>query len=101
MAWLAVFFVIPLFSLFSTSLQSPVSDNPDDGYYFNWDFANYSEALSRYGEQFLRSFVYAGHRHRSWPWRSPTRWPTSSPSRPGGRRPCSSCSSSPRSSRPS
>ena len=60
MAWLTVFFVIPLVSLFSTSLQSPVSDNPDDGYYFNWDFANYSEALSRYGEQFLRSFVYAG-----------------------------------------
>ena len=60
MAWLTIFFVIPLVSLFSTSLQSPVSDNPDDGYYFNWDFANYSEALSRYGEQFLRSFVYAG-----------------------------------------
>lgn len=60
MAWLAVFFVLPLVSLFLTSLQSPVSDNPNDGYYFNWDFANYSEALSRYGEQFIRSFVYAG-----------------------------------------
>jgi spermidine/putrescine transport system permease protein len=60
MAWLTVFFLVPLFSLLSTSLQSPVSDNPDDGYYFNWDFSNYSEALSRYGEQFLRSFVYAG-----------------------------------------
>jgi len=60
MAWLAVFYVVPLVSLLSTSLQSPVSDNPDDGFYFNWDFANYSEALSRYGEQFLRSFVYAG-----------------------------------------
>ena len=67
MAWLAVFFVIPLVSLFSTSLQSPVSDNPDDGFYFNWDFANYTEALSRYGEQFLRSFVYAGHRDRAGP----------------------------------
>jgi spermidine/putrescine transport system permease protein len=60
MAWLTVFFVIPLVSLFSTSLQSPVSDNPDDGFYFNWDFANYAEALERYGEQFLRSFLYAG-----------------------------------------
>ena len=58
--WLAVFFVIPLVSLFATSLQSPVSDNPDDGFYFNWDFANYTEAMSRYGEQYLRSFVYAG-----------------------------------------
>jgi len=60
MAWLAVFFVLPLVSLFLTSLQSPVSDNPNDGYYFNWDFANYSEALSRYSEQFIRSFIYAG-----------------------------------------
>jgi spermidine/putrescine transport system permease protein len=58
--WLGVFFVIPLVSLFATSLQSPVSDNPDDGFYFNWDFANYPEALRRYGEQFIRSFVYAG-----------------------------------------
>ena len=60
MAWLTIFFVLPLFSLLLTSLQSPYSDNPSDGFYFNWDFANYSEALSRYGEQFLRSFVYAG-----------------------------------------
>ena len=60
MAWLGVFFVIPLISLFSTSLQAPVSDNPDDGFYFAWDFANYPEALSRYGEQFLRSFIFAG-----------------------------------------
>ena len=60
LAWLAVFFVLPLFSLFMTSLQSPVSSDPRDGYFFNWDFANYSEALSRYGEQFVRSFVYAG-----------------------------------------
>lgn len=59
-AWLAVFFVLPLVSLFMTSLQSPVSDNPDDGFYFNWDFANYPEALSRYAEQFVRSFIYAG-----------------------------------------
>lgn len=60
MLWLTVFFVVPLVSLFSTSLQSPISDNPDDGYYFNWDFANYTEAIARYGEQFVRSFVYAG-----------------------------------------
>ncbi|HEX6888625.1 MAG TPA: ABC transporter permease [Candidatus Nanopelagicales bacterium] len=60
MLWLTVFFVVPLVSLFATSLQSPVSDNPDDGYYFNWDFSNYSEALSRYGEQYVRSFVFAG-----------------------------------------
>jgi spermidine/putrescine transport system permease protein len=60
LAWLAVFFVVPLGSLFLTSLQSPVSDNPSDGYYFAWDFANYPEAVSRYSAQFVRSFVYAG-----------------------------------------
>ncbi|MCU0301486.1 MAG: ABC transporter permease [Candidatus Nanopelagicales bacterium] len=60
MLWLAVFFVVPLVSLFATSLQAPVSDNPDDGFYFAWDFANYPEALRRYGEQFIRSFVFAG-----------------------------------------
>jgi spermidine/putrescine transport system permease protein len=58
--WLGVFFVVPLVSLFATSLQAPVSDNPDDGFYFAWDFANYAEALTRYGEQFVRSFVFAG-----------------------------------------
>lgn len=59
-AWLGIFFVLPLVSLFMTSLQSPVSDNPDDGFYFNWAFGNYADALGRYGEQYLRSFVYAG-----------------------------------------
>jgi spermidine/putrescine transport system permease protein len=60
LAWLAIFFVIPLFSLFSTSLQSPIGESPDEGYYFNWDFSNYATAFTNYGEQYLRSFVYAG-----------------------------------------
>ena len=82
MAWLAVFFVIPLVSLFSTSLQSPVSDNPDDGYYFNWDFANYTEALEPLRRAVPALVRLRGHRQRCWPWRSPTRWRTSSPSSP-------------------
>jgi spermidine/putrescine transport system permease protein len=60
LAWLGVFFVIPLFSLFATSLQSPLGNSPDDGYYFAWDFSNYATAFQSYGEQFVRSFVYAG-----------------------------------------
>src|SRR3954453_22436517 len=32
----------------------------DTGYRFNWQFSNYSDAISTYGEQFLRSFEYAG-----------------------------------------
>ena len=55
----SLLFLIPL-SSYSHVAPSPVSDNPDDGYYFAWNSTNYSEALSRYGEQFLRSFLYAG-----------------------------------------
>src|SRR3954453_9555350 len=32
----------------------------DAGYSFNWQFSNYTDAISTYGEQFLRSFEYAG-----------------------------------------
>jgi spermidine/putrescine transport system permease protein len=60
LAWLGIFFVIPLFSLFSTSLQAPIGDSPDDGYYFAWNFGNYVTAIQQYSEQFIRSFVYAG-----------------------------------------
>ena len=30
---------------------------------FNWDWANYGDAFSQFGEQFFRSFLYAGDRH--------------------------------------
>src|ERR687893_2905021 len=32
----------------------------DTGYTFDWEFANYTDALSDFDEQFLRSFEYAG-----------------------------------------
>ena len=59
MAWLAVFFVIPLVSLFSTSLQSPVSDNPDDG--FDLDFVPHKakERQVEYGVN--NTFGFGGH----------------------------------------
>ncbi len=54
--WLGLFFVIPLFFLAYQSLQSGVFPN----FEFTWEFSNFTEALSDYREQFLRSFLYAG-----------------------------------------
>lgn len=57
LAWLAVFFVVPLGFLGYQSLQS---GSFLSGYSFTWSFSNYSDALSEYSTQFVRSFVYAG-----------------------------------------
>ena len=56
-AWLAVFFLVPLGFLGYQSLES---GSFEQGYSFTWEFSNYSDAISDYGEQFLRSFLYAG-----------------------------------------
>jgi len=60
LAWLGVFFAIPLFSLLATSLQVPAGDSPDAGFTQALQWSNYVNALREYGEQFTRSFVYAG-----------------------------------------
>jgi spermidine/putrescine transport system permease protein len=60
MAWLTVFFLIPLVSLFATSLQVPLGSTPSAGYGPGFNVSNYTDALSRYSDQFIRSFVYAG-----------------------------------------
>ncbi len=57
LAWLAVFFVVPLGFLGYQSLQSGSFLN---GYSFTWSFSNYSDAISEYSTQFVRSFLYAG-----------------------------------------
>jgi spermidine/putrescine transport system permease protein len=55
-AWLIVFFVIPLYFMGRLSL-----DSYELGYYhFSWHWENYSDALSLYDDQFIRSFVYSG-----------------------------------------
>jgi spermidine/putrescine transport system permease protein len=54
--WLVVFFVVPLYYMGKLSLESGVVGSLE----FNWHWANYSEALSAYDSQFVRSFVYAG-----------------------------------------
>ena len=55
--WLAVFFVVPLGFLAYQSLQEGTFDF---GYTFGWEFGNYWDALSRYDEHLIRSFLYAG-----------------------------------------
>ena len=57
-AWLAIFFIIPLISLFFTSLQ--VSTGSSGKYKAGFNWRNYVEALSEYWEFFLRALIYAG-----------------------------------------
>lgn len=54
--WLVLFFVVPLFYMGRLSLETGVVGNLQ----FNWNWANFSDALSLYDTQFVRSFVYAG-----------------------------------------
>ncbi len=54
--WLVLFFVLPLFFMAKLSLESGVVGELQ----FNWNWSNYSEALSAYDTQFVRSFAYAG-----------------------------------------
>jgi spermidine/putrescine transport system permease protein len=54
--WLVLFFVVPLFYMAKLSLESGAFGELR----FDWNWSNYSEALSAYDTQFVRSFAYAG-----------------------------------------
>ncbi len=54
--WLVVFFVLPMFTLASTSLQE---GSIGTGYELTWRVANYTDAIAQYAAQFGRSFRYA------------------------------------------
>lgn len=57
--WLSLFFLAPLWSMLQMSLSSKQSRFdffPD----FTWEWSNYSTALTDFGPQFGRSFLYAG-----------------------------------------
>jgi spermidine/putrescine transport system permease protein len=56
-AWLAVFFIVPLGFLAYQSLQS---GSIDFGYAFTWAWGNYWDAIRNYHGHFVRSFEYAG-----------------------------------------
>ncbi len=55
--WLVVFFVAPMVTTLSTSLQE---GNVDDGFVFTGNVAIYWDALSAYWPQLVRSLAYAG-----------------------------------------
>ena len=59
MLWLTLFFLVPLLTLARMSLSTKTSRfdfEPD----FTWDLGVYTDAISTYSSQFVRSFVYAG-----------------------------------------
>jgi spermidine/putrescine transport system permease protein len=58
LAWLALFFVAPLGFLGHQSLQT--QDPIELTYTFKWAWHNYSDALTTYHTQLVRSFEYAG-----------------------------------------
>ena len=55
-AWLAIFFLVPLVFLGYQSLESGSYGN----FQFTWEFSNFTNAFSDYREQLVRSFFYAG-----------------------------------------
>jgi spermidine/putrescine transport system permease protein len=55
--WLVVFFLIPLYYMAKISLES---GSLDTGYSLTWEFSNFTNALSDFHVQFLRSLYYAG-----------------------------------------
>ncbi|MDO8391737.1 MAG: ABC transporter permease [Actinomycetota bacterium] len=59
MAFLFVFFIVPIITLFKTSLSTKPNRLVAE-YDFTWEWDNYSQAFDRFGGHLLRSFVFAG-----------------------------------------
>jgi spermidine/putrescine transport system permease protein len=57
LGWLAIFFAAPLGYMAFESLKQGTLET---GYIFDWEFSNYTNAISDFSEQLLRSFEYAG-----------------------------------------
>jgi spermidine/putrescine transport system permease protein len=55
--WLVLFFVVPLYFMARLSLESGTLET---GFEFTWEWSNFPAGISLYGEQFVRSFLYAG-----------------------------------------
>jgi spermidine/putrescine transport system permease protein len=56
LAWLFIFFVIPMYTLARQSLNEGTLET---GFRFAWEWTNYSNVIQRFDEQFIRSFRYA------------------------------------------
>jgi spermidine/putrescine transport system permease protein len=57
LGWLLIFFAIPLVYMLFESLKTGTLET---GFVFDWKFANYTDALSQFDKQFVRSVEYAG-----------------------------------------
>jgi spermidine/putrescine transport system permease protein len=57
LGWLAIFFALPLGYMAFESLKEGTLET---GYLFDWNFSNYTNAISDFSEQLVRSFEYAG-----------------------------------------
>jgi spermidine/putrescine transport system permease protein len=53
--WLILFFVVPMYFMGRLSLDTGIFPE----FHFNWQFSNYSDALSAYDTQFVRAFEYS------------------------------------------
>src|SRR3954449_3775040 len=53
--WLILFFVVPMYFMGRLSLDTGIFPQ----FHFNWQFSNYSDALSAYDTQFFRAFRYS------------------------------------------
>src|SRR3954451_16565940 len=60
LAWLAVFFAVPIVTLFGTSTQTPDPSGEIGVFDQTFRFANYADAIQEYSTQLIRSFAYAG-----------------------------------------
>ncbi|MDQ1288550.1 MAG: spermidine/putrescine transport system permease protein [Actinomycetota bacterium] len=60
LAWLGVFFVVPILTLFGTSLQTKVDGGGVGDYEQTFRFANYLDAFGAADVQFGRALLYAG-----------------------------------------
>jgi spermidine/putrescine transport system permease protein len=54
-AWLILFFVVPMYFMGRLSLETGIFPQ----FQFDWNFSNYSDALSAYDTQFIRAFEYS------------------------------------------
>ena len=52
-----VFFAVPLYYMAEISLKTGTIET---GYQLTWHFQTYTDAISNYQDQLMRSFVYAG-----------------------------------------
>ncbi len=54
--WLALFFVLPMYFMGIVSLET---GSLSTGFQFTWEFSNFTDSISAFDSQFLRSFQYA------------------------------------------